>query len=190
VKPLSSILGIYVLVLIVPLFSGNIQEKNINVVETNTIATNSIVYIEEETPIMIGDETKEEVIEKLNKVLKHELKNNGEILVEKALAYEVDPYIAVAIILHETGCNSGKCSNLVRACNNVGGQKTSSQNKCGNGSYAKFPSIEIGIDKFFSNLSRNYIQKGLTTPELMNKKYAESTTWASKINYYVNWLKK
>ena len=35
-----------------------------------------------------------------------------------------DSYVAVAIMLHETGCKSN-CSSLVRNCNNVGGQKGS-----------------------------------------------------------------
>ena len=36
------------------------------------------------------------------------------------------------------------------------------------------------------NLANNYIAKGLTTPEEINKKYAASSTWATKVNNYIN----
>ena len=86
-------------------------------------------------------------------------------------------------MLHETGCEWG-CSYLVRACNNVGGQKGS-----GCGSYAYYKSLDVGIKKFIDNLANNYYAKGLDTPEKMNKKYATSTTWSSKINNYVKKIK-
>ena len=39
-----------------------------------------------------------------------------------SLELGVDPYLAVAISMHETGC-TWNCSYLLKACNNVGGQK-------------------------------------------------------------------
>ncbi|MFQ8643500.1 MAG: hypothetical protein ACLR92_04375 [Bacilli bacterium] len=39
------------------------------------------------------------------------------------------------------------------------------------------------------NLKENYYDKGLNTPELMNKKYAASPSWAAKINNYINQIK-
>ena len=39
------------------------------------------------------------------------------------------------------------------------------------------------------NLSKNYIKKGLTTPEQINRKYAASTSWASRVKYYINKIK-
>ena len=195
-KPLSR-LGIYLLTLIVPL-APLTEQKEENIVIDTKLANSVIVtpvaeqFVQEELleepTIMFGDITKEELILKLDRILKHNLSNKGEVFVEKAIEYEVDPYMAVAIVLHETGCNSGKCSGLVTSCNNVGGQKTSGTNKCGNGAYAKFADLDTGIERFFSNLARNYIQKGLETPEQINKKYAASTNWASKINYYISWL--
>ena len=95
----------------------------------------------------------------------------------------VDPYMATAIILHETGCTWG-CSYLVNACNNVGGQKGS-----GCGAYAYFNSLDEGIMAFINNLSRNYIDYGLTTPELINPKYAEDPNWAKNVNKYIEQIK-
>ena len=40
-------------------------------------------------------------------------------------------------------------------------------------------------------LFNNYYNKGLTTPELMQSKYApSSTTWTDKINWYINNIKE
>ena len=130
--------------------------------------------------------TMDELAEKLDRSLKNELHGYGRLYAEYSLANGVDPYIAVAISLHETGCN-GNCSSLMRTCNNVGGQKGSPV--CGSGGYKGFDTLEDGIKGFIDNLSRNYFGMGLNTPELMNPKYAGSTTWASKVNYYVDTIK-
>ena len=66
--------------------------------------------------------TKQQLIDKLNRNLNSTLSGTGEIFANYALELGLDPYLAVAIVLHETGC-SWDCSNLVKACYNVGGQK-------------------------------------------------------------------
>lgn len=132
--------------------------------------------------------TLEELGKKLDKHLKSTLKGYGRVFAKYAVKYNVDPYLSLAIVLHETGCNSGKCSGLTSACNNVGGMKGNIQ--CGTTGYAKFKSLESGIEAFYKNLSQNYYQKGLTTPEKIGRKYAESSTWASKIRYYMQIIKK
>ena len=40
------------------------------------------------------------------------------------------------------------------------------------------------------NIANNYYAYGLTTPEAMNHKYAASKTWATKVNKYINEIKK
>ena len=94
----------------------------------------------------------------------------------------IDPYLAVAISMHETGCK-WNCSRLVKACNNVGGMKGSPG--CG-GAYASFPTLDEGIRAYMNNLYKNYTSKGLTTPEAMGPKYAGSSTWASNVRSYMN----
>ena len=138
------------------------------------------------TLIVYDGLTMDELAEKLDRSLKNELHGYGRLYAEYSLANGVDPYIAVAISLHETGCN-GHCSNLMLSCNNVGGQKGSPV--CGSGGYRGFDTLEDGIKGFIDNLSKNYFGMGLNTPELMNPKYAGSTTWASKVNYYVDTIK-
>ena len=144
---------------------------------------NSEIYPE----IVYEGMTLKQLGEKLDRSLKSTLSGYGYTIASYAIEYDVDPYMAVAIILHETGCNSGKCSALVRKCNNVGGMKGGPS--CGNGSYKRFNTLDEGIKSFMKNLSKNYIKKGLTTPEAINKKYATSTTWSERVKYYINKVK-
>ncbi len=126
--------------------------------------------------------TLNELADKLNRSLNSTISNQGYLIASYSLEKGVDPYLAVAIMLLETGCK-WECSKLVKSCNNVGGQK--GRPSCGNGSYKRFDSLELGIRGFIDNLANNYYAYGLTTPEAMNRKYAESTTWASKVNAYI-----
>ena len=51
--------------------------------------------------------------------------------------------------------------------------------------------IREGIDEYLNILFNNYYSKGLTTAELMQSKYApSSTTWTDKINWYINNIKE
>lgn len=128
--------------------------------------------------------TLEELGEKLNRHLGDDcVAGKGPLIAQLCLETGVDPYIAVAIILHETGCGT-KCSNLARYCNNVGGQKGSPG--CNGGSFKKFDTLDDGIKGFINNLSKNYFSQGRTTVETIAPKYCEGNTWAGKINYFVN----
>lgn len=131
-------------------------------------------------------ETVEEIATQLNKYLGSDmLAGKGEIIARYSISLGVDPYLAAAVMLHETGCGS-KCSALVRACYNVAGQKGSPS--C-NGSYKKYNSIDEGIMGAIYNLYKNYYSKGLNTVEKIGPKYAESTAWTGKINGYIRMLK-
>ncbi len=127
--------------------------------------------------------TLEELGLKIDTVLNSTLDGYGKKIASIALENKVDPVIASSIILVETGCK-WNCSTLVRKCNNVGGMKGR-----GCGAYAKFDTLELGLNAFISNLSKNYFSKGLTTPEAINRKYAENPNWHNDVNYYVNLIK-
>lgn len=130
--------------------------------------------------------TMEELSAKLNRSLNSTLSNTGNLFAQYSIKYGVDPYLAVAIALHETGCK-WECSTLVKQCNNVGGQKGSPG--CGGGAYKYYATLEEGIHGFIYNIYNNYYKYGLNTPELMNSKYAESTTWATQVNAYITSIK-
>ena len=92
----------------------------------------------------------------------------------------MDPYLAVAISLEDTGCNYN-CRSLLKSCNNVGGMKGS-----GCGAYGEFSSLDDGIRAFIDNIYRNYVAYGLTTADTMNSKYAENPRWKTNVNNYIN----
>ena len=128
--------------------------------------------------------TLEEVAAQIDKNLKNEIAGKGTLIASKSIELGVDPFVATAIILHETGCGQNSCSQIARNCYNFGGQKGS-----GCGAYQRYGSVDEGLEGMISNLYRNYYSKGLTTVEAIGPRYAESGTWVSKINGYVGNIK-
>lgn len=161
-----------------------VKEKNERIVVKNVVI-NEIALKSDATyepKIVYEDLTLEELSAKIDAVFSKNLSGYGEFVATTALEYDVDPVVAASIMLHETGC-IWKCSYLMRNYNNVGGMRSS------NG-YMKFASLEKGIEAFIRNLAYNYYAKGLNTPELINKKYAESKDWYKNIYYYMNLIKE
>lgn len=161
----------------------SLMEKK-NQIYAKTSATNKLVesvmtYTTYEDMIVYNNLTLEELGAKIEKELNSTLDGYGTVIASLALEKDVDPVVAASIILLETGCK-WNCSSLVKSCNNIGGMR-------GNGcnGFAKFKTLDEGINAFINNISKNYYEKGLNTPELMNKKYATSKEWAQKVNNYV-----
>ena len=132
--------------------------------------------------VVYNDMTMDELSNKINKSLNSTISNKGNLIASYSLKRGVDPIIATAIILQETGCK-WDCSYLVKACNNVGGVKGGPG--C-NGEYKRYSSLDNGIKHFIDNLADNFYAYGLNTPEKMNSKYAESKSWAQYVNNYIN----
>lgn len=108
--------------------------------------------------------------------LKHEkekAKTPQEMIEESCEKYGVDPELAVAIARLETGHFT---SEAFLKGNNVGGL---SENEIP----LSFETIEEGVDRFISNLARNYFAKGLTTPEEISGKYCPGNagSWAEQV---------
>ena len=141
-----------------------------------------------EEPIVYDGMTLDQLAEKLNRSLNSTIAGQGHAFATYSVELGVDPYLAVAIVLHETGCK-WNCSSLTRNCYNVGGMKGGSSSKCNGGSYARFSSLDEGIKAYMNNLHRNYVSKGLTTANAMGPKYAASESWASKVNAYIESIK-
>lgn len=139
---------------------------------------------QEELPVIVYDNlTMEELSNKLDRSLKNELSGYGSFIANKAIDLGVDPYLATAIMLHETGC-TWKCSNLVKSCNNVGGMKG-----YGCGGYGYFNTLEEGIERFINNIYNNYYLYGLNTSYLMGSKYAEDPEWSIKVDRHIEKIK-
>ena len=135
------------------------------------------------TPVIVYENmTMEQLSQKLEKSMNSSLKGKGELFATYSIELGLDPYLALAIVLHETGC-AYECSSLVKYNNNIGGLKAS------NGKYMSFKTLDEGIKGYLNILYKNYYSKGLTTPELMNPKYAASKTWASRVNWYIEKIK-
>ena len=158
-----------------------IEEVTINE-ELEDVKTYEEVSTVPVDPIVYDGLTMGELADKLNRSLKSTISGKGYLIASYSLQLGINPYMATAIILHETGCN-GTCSSLVRECNNVGGQKGGPS--CGGGAYKAYPTLDDGIMGYLDNLYRNYYSHGLTTPETIGPKYAASTTWASQVNNYI-----
>lgn len=124
--------------------------------------------------------TMDELAEKLNRSLRAEISGKGYTIASRCIELGVDPYVATAIILHETGCGQGSCSHIARTCYNFGGQKGS-----GCGAYQRFASVDDGLNGMINNLYRNFYARGLTTIDSIAPRYAESPTWPAKIHGYV-----
>lgn len=136
--------------------------------------------------IVYENMTMKDLSNQLNKSLTGILSGKGETFAKYSVEYNIDPYLSLAIVLHETGCK-WNCSYLATACNNIGGQK--GYPTCGNSSYKRFANLDEGIRGFYDNLYYNYYSQGLTTVSSIHKKYAESSSWPYYINNYINEIK-
>ena len=160
------------------------ETKNeVSILEHYEMIKDEIIAQIEIDPVVYDGLTLDELSEKINRSLNSTISGKGYLIASHSLEKGVDPYMATAIMLHETGCKWG-CSYLVNSCNNVGGQKGS-----GCGAYSYFNSLDEGIIAFIDNLYNNYISYGLTTPEEINPKYAEDPNWSVNVNKYIEIIK-
>lgn len=162
-------------------YAENLYEPT---VYEEALVDNEIIEIKEPERIVVYDNmTMEELTDKLNNILSNELSGMGEYYAKYSIELGVDPYLAVAISMHETGC-TWNCSYLAKTCNNIGGQKGT-----GCGEYQAYDTLEDGIYGFILNIKRKYVDYGLLTADEMNQKYAEDPTWSSKVNKYIEKIK-
>lgn len=127
--------------------------------------------------------TLDELAAKLDRNFNNELKGKGYLYASYSISKGVNPYLAAAISLEETGC-TWNCSSLVKSCHNVGGMKGS-----GCGEYGYFSDLDSGIKAFIDNIYKNYVLYGLTTADTMNPKYAENPLWSTNVNRYIEKIK-
>ena len=101
------------------------------------------------------------------------------LIQELATEYGVDWRLVYAIGYLESGNFN---SSLARRQNNFFGRKASS------GVYASWPDVETAVRNQFEYLNTRYLARGMDTPAEMNRVYAESPLWASKVQGIMNSL--
>ena len=154
-----------------------------------------------EVPEEKEDDSKEEVIntdydgenyeqigKKLDKVFtKTLLEGYGEYIARIAIAKSVNPYLIGGIILESTACKM-ECNILFKQCNNVSGMK--GEPGCFGGNYKKYDSVGDGIIDLVNYISKNFYTTELQNPNKMYQEYGKNTTWAYKVNKYMETIKK
>ena len=130
---------------------ARIDTSSLDLKQMNMNAANaSLIRI-----VVFDNLTMEELSAKLNRVVGGAMSGKGNLIATESIKRGVDPYVATAIMMHETGNGT---SSMCRTCFNFGGQKGS-----GCGAYQRFSSTDEGLTRMIDNLYRNYYAKGLTT---------------------------
>lgn len=156
-------------------------------IETSSETTTTTTETTTTKKIVWDNLTEEELTIKLNKNLYSTLSNTGSHFAKYTSETGLDPYLAISIVNLETGCKWG-CSYLAKTCNNIGGIKGSPS--CNGSSYRRYDTLEEGIKSYLDLIYYNYYSIGLDDPYKMNSKYAESSTWAEKVNNYYQAVKE
>lgn len=165
------------------IFTSSIKTTHESLIEKSEemIVSGQQVKLGAGVSTVYDDMTLEQLAEKIERNLNSTLTGKGYLIASYSLQQGVDPYLALAIMLHETGC-AWSCSTLTQVNHNVGGMR-------GSNGYLYFATIDEGIKAFIDNLSRNYVRYGLTTAETMNSKYAENPNWHVAVNRYIEQIK-
>lgn len=184
---LLTLIIVFIMIIFIIIRNDKVNKDKKIVVYTEEVVKVEVPDLEEVEeviiPIVYDNMTLEELSNKLDRSLGSDISGYGNFIASYSLERGVDPYLATAIILHETGCTWG-CSELVKKCNNVGGMKGS-----GCGAYGYFNTLEEGIQRFIDNIYNNYYAYGLTDAYLMGNKYAEDPEWSVKVNRHYEKVK-
>lgn len=101
------------------------------------------------------------------------MQNNAEHFITTSQKYDLDWKLLPAIAGVESGFGKAVPHNSYNPFGWGGGK-------------IHFESWSDAVDTVGNKLSKNYIQKGLTTPQQMQRIYAPpSTTWANKVSYFM-----
>ncbi len=105
------------------------------------------------------------------------LYENSEFIVRMADQYKLDYRLIPAIAMQE----SGLCKNIYEGSHNCWGWGI-----YGN-KVTRFASYDEAIETISRGLKKNYIDKGLTTPEDIMRKYTPPSTgsWAFGVNFFL-----
>ena len=149
--------------------------------DTGNYAYSIAPTFEDDGSIIFDGKTLTELTNQLNKSLKSNLTNTGYFFADYTRRTGMDPYLAVAISLEETGCSSvNGCASWAVSRNNWGGMIG-----------CNFDTFDDGLNAYLNNLYNGYWSKGLTTPELVANKYnpANAFNYGQKIRRWMDVIK-
>ncbi len=130
----------------------------------------------------------ENIIAKMDKYFnKTPLEGYGEYIVKTAAYKGVDPYLIGGIILESTTCKYD-CTILFKECNNVYMEK--GEPGCFGGSYKKYDKIDDSILDLVLNIRKNFEDSKEQTPVKIYKHFNKNSSWAFKVNKYIEILKR
>ena len=145
-------------------------------------STNSQVIEIEAKPVDKRAQILKEYLAKHNSPLE----NSAQDFIDAADKYQLDWKLVVSI--------SGVESTFGKRIPGGHDPLYTSYNGWGWGVYGnnvlKFKSWKEAINTISKGLKENYVDKGYTTPLIMNKKYAASKTWGVKVTYFMNEIEK
>ena len=111
----------------------------------------------------------------------------GEYVAKTAINKGVNPYLISGIILESSNCKV-ECSVIFKECNNVSGIKGNPG--CFGGSYKSYGRIEDSISDLVNTISHDFYTPEMQTPYKMYKDYGKTSSWALKVNNYMDAVKR
>jgi len=118
---------------------------------------------------------------------KTSLEGYGEYIAKTAIHKSVNPYLISGIILESTNCKN-ECSVIFKECNNATGMKGSPG--CFGGSYKEYKKIEDSISDLVNKVSQDFYTPEMQAPYKMYKDYGKNSSWALKVNNYMEEIKR
>lgn len=109
-----------------------------------------------------------------NVLIKHNsyLSTYSNLFVKYSMKYNIDPYLLVSI----SGLESSFGLHMVQNSYNAFGW---------GGGFIYFTNWDNSIETISKNLKTNYYNYGYITVDEIGTKYAESKTWAIRVNYFI-----
>lgn len=147
-----------------------------------TVRISDSFYVEKDIRIPEKKDQRVDILKKYLQTHKSPMVGNAKDFVEAADKYELDWKLVAAIAGVESTFGKHTPGNELfgNESYNAWGWGVYGDQALGLGSWKN------GIYTVSRGLKENYVNKGLLTPEQMNKKYASSPTWGFKVRFFLN----
>ncbi len=162
----------------------NPHEEEIDPKENET----EVPVEEEPVDTSFNGESIEVIGKKIDKYCaKTPLEGYGEYIAKTSILKSVNPYLITGIILENSNCKV-ECSVIFKECSNTSGMKGSPG--CFGGSYKKYNKVEESISDLVGSISKTFYTPEMQAPYKMYKDYGKSSSWALKVNNFMDAIKR